>query len=75
MPNHAIATAPRMRAGICAPLVPNAMRLITGNGTPVFSPMNPDRLSSRKRNTPPSVRASRICHPPRPSANSPMANE
>ena len=51
-----------------------AMRLMTGNGTPVLSPMKPEKLSSTKSRTAPKPRASRICQPPRPRAKRPMAN-
>ena len=49
MPNQATATAPRTRLAICAPLMPKLMRLMTGNGTPVFSPMNPEKFSEAEQ--------------------------
>ncbi|MNP83171.1 hypothetical protein D3C76_1820400 [compost metagenome] len=39
MPNQAMAMTARIKAGICAPWMPKLMRLMTGNGTPVFWPM------------------------------------
>ncbi|MEY9484398.1 hypothetical protein RKD26_000192 [Streptomyces calvus] len=65
---------PRTAAGIFAPLMPNAMRLMTGNGTPVLCPMNPDRVSRRKSRTDASAKAARMPHTFSPSANRPMAN-
>ncbi|MCY1232382.1 hypothetical protein D9M72_448710 [compost metagenome] len=73
MPNQATATAPRRRLAIWAPLMPKLIRLMTGNGTPVLTPMNPEKLRSPNSRTAPTPRASRICQPPRPSAKSPMA--
>jgi hypothetical protein len=63
-----------MREGIWAPRIPKLIRLMTGNGTPVFSPMNPDRVSSTNRNPAPTMIAARICQVPSPRANSPIAN-
>ncbi|CAM5319762.1 hypothetical protein SANTM175S_09153 [Streptomyces antimycoticus] len=74
MPNQAMATAPRTPAGIFAPLMPNAMRLMTGKGTPVLCPMNPDRVSSRKSSRDASTKAARMPHTFRPSAKRPIAN-
>ncbi len=68
-----MATIPRTAAGIFAPLMPNAMRLMTGNGTPVLCPMNPDSVSSRKSRTEASAKAARMPHTFSPRANSPMA--
>jgi hypothetical protein len=73
MPNQAMATAPRMMAGILEPRMPKAMRLMTGNGTPVRSPMKPERFRSRNSRMAPRRKASMICQAPSPRAKSPMA--
>ena len=73
MPNQTTATAPRIGPGIWAPRMPKAMRHITGNGTPVLIPMKPDKLSRKNNRAAPMPRDTRICQPPRPSANRPRA--
>ena len=74
MPNQATATAPRSRLASWAPRMPKLIRLMTGKGTPVFWPINPEKLSSAKSRTAPMARAARICQPPRPSEKRPTAN-
>ncbi|MNN97573.1 hypothetical protein D3C81_2167670 [compost metagenome] len=68
MPNQAMAITARISAGICAPWMPKLIRLITGNGTPVFCPMYPDRFMKKYTSAAPIPSDSRICQPPRPRA-------
>ena len=55
--------------------MPKLIRLITGNGTPVFCPMYPDRFMKKYTSAAPIPSDNRICQPPRPNAYRPMANE
>ena len=48
MPNQATATAPRRRLAIWAPRMPKLIRLMTGNGTPVFDAHKPGEAEQRE---------------------------
>ncbi|SKS27068.1 Uncharacterised protein [Mycobacteroides abscessus subsp. abscessus] len=68
MPYQATAMRPRITAGRLAPRTPNAMRAVTGYGTPVCWEGRATRLHSQYTATMPTSRASSTCEAEMPSA-------
>ena len=69
MPYQATAIRPRMMAGMFAPSTPNALRQMTGYGTPVAWLGRATRLQRKYTIVMPTSSATSTCQPARPSAN------